>query len=223
MKFLSLFSGIGALEVGLERAGMTCIGQVEWEPYAQTILRKHWPDVPKFTDVRNVGAHCFFQEVEDMAGRLKKLTIDQVADSVRRYDEGESLAKIAVRFGVSRNAMHDLLKRRTDMRPQRRFGAENHFYRGGSKADGYAHDIVEQALEDGVLARPSVCSICAGPGNTYVDGRSPIQAHHDDYNHPLDVRWLCQACHHQWHRQNTPKEVHSKEVTPIDLIAGGFP
>ncbi len=51
----SLFSGIGGLELGLERAG---IGPVRWQaevdPFARSILRKHWPGVTLYRDVREV-------------------------------------------------------------------------------------------------------------------------------------------------------------------------
>jgi DNA (cytosine-5)-methyltransferase 1 len=57
MKFISLFSGIGGLDLGLERAGMECVAQVEIDDFCQKVLTKHWPDVPKFKDVRNVGKH----------------------------------------------------------------------------------------------------------------------------------------------------------------------
>ena len=55
MKFGSLFSGIGGMDLGLERAGMECAWQVEIDDYCQKVLTKHWPDVPKFGEVRNVG------------------------------------------------------------------------------------------------------------------------------------------------------------------------
>ncbi|KKL58263.1 hypothetical protein LCGC14_2227120 [marine sediment metagenome] len=55
MKFGSLFSGIGGLDLGLERAGMECAWQVEIDDYCQKVLTKHWPDVPKYKDVRDVG------------------------------------------------------------------------------------------------------------------------------------------------------------------------
>ncbi len=57
LTFGSLFAGIGGIDLGLERAGMRCDWQVEIDPYCQRILTKHWPDVPKFRDVRECGAH----------------------------------------------------------------------------------------------------------------------------------------------------------------------
>ena len=53
MKFLSLFTGIGGFDLGLEWCGMECIGQVEYEPYNLAILTQHWPDVPKWMDIHD--------------------------------------------------------------------------------------------------------------------------------------------------------------------------
>ena len=50
----SLFAGIGGFDLGLERAGMRVIWQSEIDPYACAVLRKHWPDVPNFGDIRRI-------------------------------------------------------------------------------------------------------------------------------------------------------------------------
>jgi DNA (cytosine-5)-methyltransferase 1 len=55
--FGSLFAGIGGFDLGLERAGMECRWQVEIDPFCRKVLEKHWPHVPKYEDVRTVGAH----------------------------------------------------------------------------------------------------------------------------------------------------------------------
>jgi len=52
----SLFSGIGGLELGLERAGMKCLWQVEIDPYCQKVLRKHWPEADLHSDIRECGS-----------------------------------------------------------------------------------------------------------------------------------------------------------------------
>lgn len=67
MKFGSLFSGIGAMDLGLERAGFECAWQVEIDEYKREVLRRHWPLVPKYQDVREVGGHNL-ERVDIVAG-----------------------------------------------------------------------------------------------------------------------------------------------------------
>lgn len=57
MDFISLFTGIGGLDLGFERAGMRCVAQVEKDPFCQKVLQKHWAHVQKFGDIRDVGKH----------------------------------------------------------------------------------------------------------------------------------------------------------------------
>jgi DNA (cytosine-5)-methyltransferase 1 len=56
LRFGSLFSGIGAFDYGLEQAGMTCAYQIEVDPWCRRVLTKHWPLVPKWSDIREVRA-----------------------------------------------------------------------------------------------------------------------------------------------------------------------
>ncbi len=56
MNVLDLFSGIGGFSLGLERAGMRTVAFCEIDPYCRAVLRKHWPGVPCYDDVRTLTA-----------------------------------------------------------------------------------------------------------------------------------------------------------------------
>ena len=50
----SLFSGVGMIELGLERAGCKVIWQAEIDPQALMVLARHWPGVPNLGDVEKI-------------------------------------------------------------------------------------------------------------------------------------------------------------------------
>lgn len=54
-----------------------------------------------------------------------------------------------------------------------------------------AHIAVKNAIRDGRLNRQS-CEVAN-------DCKGRVEAHHDDYSKPLDVRWLCKKHHDQHH------------------------
>ena len=55
-----------------------------------------------------------------------------------------------------------------------------------------AHTALNNALRDGKIIKPTVCSVCK------KDRR--LHGHHDDYSKPLDVKWMCAVCHKAFHR-----------------------
>jgi len=79
-----------------------------------------------------------------------------------------------------------------------------------------AMQMLQRAVRDGWLVRPDACSKCGGPPT----GKTKIEGHHDDYNEPLKVRWLCRRCHFAhhvahgdfMHAQHSASEVTAPQV-----------
>jgi len=65
----SLFSGIGGIDLAAEWAGFETIGQVEYAEYQNKVLKKHWPDIPRWKDVRDVTR----ESIIERCGRLPDL------------------------------------------------------------------------------------------------------------------------------------------------------
>lgn len=116
--------------------------------------------------------------------------------AVSMYNGGLSIGDVAGAFGMSRQAMWDILKRRgVEFRPQKRFGKDNTFHRGGrTNGKRQARFAMQAATDKGIIKRGDTCEECRV--------RGVIEGHHDDYNKPLTVRWLCKLCHFAWHKSN---------------------
>jgi len=65
-----------------------------------------------------------------------------------------------------------------------------------------------------ILEKPAVCHHCQLPS------KRPLHAHHEDYSKPLDVVWLCSACHRFFHRGRKMEDFHPNIIfqRPADKI-----
>ena len=67
----------------------------------------------------------------------------------------------------------------------------NRAWRAEDSRRQVAHTAVAKAIRNGTLVRQP-CVRCA---------ETKSLAHHEDYDYPLTVMWLCQACHKQRHKE----------------------
>ena len=79
-------------------------------------------------------------------------------------------------------------------RPHRREDrrTRNTRYRQDHPERERAYGAVARALKTGRLKKPPACEGCGAPGS--------LHAHHQSYQEPLNVVWLCARCHHHHHR-----------------------
>jgi hypothetical protein len=124
--------------------------------------------------------------IECVKSRVKKHR-DENIDRIREYDSKRANwpKRAAARKEYAKTEAGKLSHKRALQNYRKRFPLK-----------AIAHYALANAVRVGKVKRQEFCSECSSS--------QKVEAHHDDYTKPLDVRWLCEACHKEWHRHNKP-------------------
>ncbi len=88
---ISLFTGIGGIDLAAEWAGFETVLMVENNTYCQKVLKKHWPDVPILEDIFNVKRETIEEAIADALGRGKQQSERDIAEGRGRSgDSGKA-------------------------------------------------------------------------------------------------------------------------------------
>lgn len=153
---------------------------------------KHFPEVAGFYAKDSTCKECRKQRVRQ--NRLEKIEYYKAYDAARANDP----ARIAARISYSKT----LRGRISGARAKQAWAEQNPIKRSANSA-------VNNAVRDGKLTKSAACDVCAKT-NCRING------HHDDYSKPLDVRWLCSACHRAWHKKHGEAKNGSTQEVSIE-------
>lgn len=125
----------------------------------------------------------------------QKMTKEQKLMAVDMVRQGLSENSVAEFYGVSRQYVNNICKI-AGVIPKKK----NILTSKEQEAHVRIGNITRQAIAKGVLI-PEPCGVCGVFGKD-EKGKRRVHAHHCDYNKPLEVMWLCEKHHHEWHKNN---------------------
>ena len=125
---------------------------------------------------------------------------DARKNTARKYKDSEKGKTANERYHTSDKAVQTRKdywvsdEGKAAMRKWRGTEAARERRRAYSKVKSKAQARAYNALMCGEILRATCCESCGSDGK--------LQAHHDDYARPLEVRHLCIPCHNLWHKEN---------------------
>lgn len=151
-----------------------------------------------------------YAQMRKLGVQIRKVHIhaDKYPEAKSLYEQGFSIQDICKYYGqIENQAMGNMWRflrnRGVKFRPRVESGEKSVLYRGGSRYEERATDLVRIAIRKGILV-PAPCEVC-GSFDKLSDGRRGVLAHHCDYSKPLSVNWLCPTHHQEWHRKHKAK------------------
>jgi len=136
----------------------------------------------KCREIKDLTEFYAHKKMKD--GRVNKCKICNKKDVTNNRNEN-----------IEHYRLYDKTEARKERRNERTSGACK-IYRLKNPNKYMAHSRVNRAIRSGLLKKAEKCSECGK--------KEKLNGHHDDYNFPLKVRWMCSVCHSDWHKHNEP-------------------
>ena len=108
---VSLFAGIGGIDLAFQQAGFEIIGQVENDNFCQRVLEKHWPNVPRWGDIRDVTG-------SDIRSKIGTRTIDVMAGGFPCQDISVAGKGDGIQRGNRSGLWYEFARLIGDLRPR---------------------------------------------------------------------------------------------------------
>jgi DNA (cytosine-5)-methyltransferase 1 len=94
LQTLSLFSGIGGIELGLERTGgFETVAFCEMDKHCKAVLNKHWPQVPVFGDVKTLTENQMPSKIDVITGGFPCTDVSFAGNAKGLFDENGNLTR----------------------------------------------------------------------------------------------------------------------------------
>lgn len=124
---------------------------------------------------------------------LQSICKNCVKERVSKYrQQNPEKVKRAHKKAIQNNPLYYKgYRRQYFLKNKRRYQILQKEWKGRNKHKVAAHNKLQQAIANGGISKPDCCKKCGNKGN--------VEGHHEDYNKPLLVDWLCFSCHREKH------------------------
>ena len=215
MRYGSLFSGYGGLDMGLQSVlGGDTAWFCEFDKAPSKILAHHWPDVPNYGDITKID-----WEVVRLRTPFKRRD-DRALAMYDLYQSGASLAQVAEKFDCTRQNVYDVFRwREWPMRPKG--DARPTVEWNGSKWSLRNNGYYGRTTGQRDMMHRAVWEYHNGP---IPDGWDVHHKDRDRTNNDIsNLQCLPKDEHTKLHAAEAAEEVMPKEAPAIDVLTGGFP
>ena len=136
------------------------------------------------------------EQIKAKVAQWKKDNPERAKANAQRAFEKRDKAVERERLRQYRESHRDIVNKRSEnyrKNNPNKVSASQRNWAKNNPQKKHAQYLVHKAVAEGTLERPETCEICGR--------KTRIEGHHENYDKPLEVKWLCHKCHLRLHRK----------------------